>query len=133
MYIRKETDYAVRCILLLSTEPGQIMSANEISHYMHIPKSFLSKILRRLSRKGFVRSTQGMRGGFQLSKRPRKMNLLEVIEAIQGPIAMNRCAVDERLCNRSGTCTVHPFWVKLRNEVEKRLKRENFEKLARRR
>jgi Rrf2 family protein len=131
MYITRETDYAVRCILALSKERDRTISASEISRSMDIPKSFLAKILRRLSRKGLVKSTQGVRGGFRLSKRPREINLLEVIEAVQGLSSMNRCAVDKRVCNRSGTCAVHPIWVNLRIEIEGRLKRENFEKLAR--
>jgi Rrf2 family protein len=133
MYITREADYAVRCILVLSKEPERIISANEISKSMTIPRSFLAKILQRLSRKGIVKSTQGVSGGFQLTKKPRKVNLLEVIEAIQGRSAMNMCAIDKRLCSLSHTCAVHPIWVELRKYVEKRLKRENFAKLAKKR
>ena len=131
MYITRETDYAIRCILVLSKAPDRIVSASEISESMHIPKSFLAKILRRLSRKGIVRSTQGVRGGFQLCRKPKEINLLQVIEAVQGSSAMNLCALDRQMCSLSVTCTVHPIWVKLRNEVERRLKRETFAKLAR--
>lgn len=123
----------MRCILLLSKEPDRIISANEISKSMLIPRSFLAKILQRLSLKGIVKSTQGVSGGFQLAKKPGKINLLEVIEAIQGPSAMSICAIDKRICGLSGTCAVHPIWVELREDVEKRLKRENFAKLARKR
>jgi Rrf2 family protein len=130
MYITKKADYAVRCILALAKAPGRIISAGEISQSMDIPKSFLAKILRCLSREGLVKSTQGVRGGFQLSKKPREINLLAVIEAVQGPSAMNQCAIDKRVCNRSGACAVHPIWVKLRMEIEARLKREDFETLA---
>jgi Rrf2 family protein len=120
----------VRCVLLLSKEPERIVSVNEISKSMAIPRSFLSKILQRLSRKSIVQSTQGVSGGFRLARKPGKINLLEVIESIQGPSAMSVCAVDKRVCSRSGTCTVHPIWVKLRQDVEKRLKRVTFAKLA---
>jgi len=130
MYVTREADYAVRCILFLSKGPDRIISANEISKSMSIPRSFVAKILQRLSRKGIVKSTQGVSGGFQLARKPVKINLLEVIEAIQGPSAMSVCAIDKRICRLSGTCAVHPIWVELREHVEKRLKRENFEKLA---
>jgi len=131
MYITREADYAVRCVLLLSKEPKRIVSVNEISRSMAIPKSFLSKILQRLSRKGIVKSTQGAGGGFELARKPAKINLLEVIEAIQGPSAANACAIDKRICSLSDTCVVHPVWVKLREDVEKRLKKETFAGLAR--
>ena len=129
MYITRKTDYAVRCIIFLSMEAGRTVSAGEISKAMLIPKDFLAKILQRLSRKGIVKSTKGVAGGFRLAKEPGKISLLEVIEAIQGPTAANACAVDENVCSLSGTCAVHPVWVELRKLVEERLKGETFAKL----
>jgi len=131
MYITRQADYAVRCVLFLSKEPERIISANEISKSMAIPRSFLAKILQRLSKRGIVESTQGVSGGFRLAKKPAKISLLEVIEAVQGPSAMNVCAIDKRICRLSRTCAVHPIWVDLRKDVEKRLKNENFAELAR--
>ena len=131
MYITRETDYAIRCILFLSREPSRIASASEISRSMHIPRSFLAKILRRLSRNGLLKSTQGVRGGVQLSKKPGRITLLEVIEAVQGTSALNLCAIDRRLCNLSGTCAVHPVWAKLSRVIERKLRRENFGQLVR--
>ncbi len=130
MYVTREADYAIRCVLYLSKESERVASVNEISEHMYIPRSFLAKILQRLARTGIVKSTQGVKGGFQLAKKPKEINLLEVIEAIQGPSAMNVCAVEKRICNLSNSCTVHSIWVKMRDEVEKRLKKEDFSKLA---
>jgi Rrf2 family protein len=129
MFITRETDYAVRCVLLLSQEAGRVVSSNEISGSMTVSKSFLAKILQRLSKGGIVRSTRGITGGFELVKEPGKLNILEVIEAIQGPAAVNVCAVDEHNCDLSVTCPVHPVWVELREDIEKRLKKESFAKL----
>jgi Rrf2 family protein len=130
VFITREADYAVRCVLFLSQEAGGIVSANEIAESMTIPKSFLAKILQRLTRGGIVRSTQGIAGGFELAKEPAKVNILEVIEAIQGPTALNICAVDERNCDLSNACPVHPVWVELREDIERRLRKENFAKLV---
>lgn len=129
MYITREADYAVRCILLLSREAGRVISANEISKSMSIPKNFLAKILQRLSKKGILKSTQGIAGGFELAKPPEEISLLEVIEAIQGPSAINVCAIDNKNCSLSSTCVVHPIWVKLRRDIEEKLREENFAEL----
>jgi Rrf2 family protein len=129
MFVTREADYAVRCILFLSKEPDRIVTAGEISQSASIPRSFLAKILQRLSKKGVVKSTQGIAGGFQLAKEPGDTNLLEVIEAIQGPVATNLCAIDNQLCGHSSTCVVHPFWVKLKRSTEETLKEETFAKL----
>jgi Rrf2 family protein len=130
MFITREADYAVRCILFLSVETDRIVSASEISKSMFIPRSFLAKILQRLSNRGIVTSTKGTTGGFQLARAPVEVNLLEVIEAIQGPSAANTCAIDERSCKMSDTCAIHPVWVQLRQDIENTLREENFAKLV---
>src|SRR5208337_1622098 len=104
--------------------------ASEISQSMLIPRTFLAKILQQLSRRGIVKSTQGVGGGFRLAKPPAEISLLEVIEAIQGPSALNACAVDESVCSLSDRCVIHPVWVALKKDIEGRLKEENFAKLV---
>jgi Rrf2 family protein len=126
MFLTRETDYAIRCILCLAREPGRVISAGEISESMVIPKSFLVKILQRLSKKGLVKSTQGIAGGFQLTRAPGKVNLFEVIEAIQGSCAVNLCVADEQNCNLSATCLIHAVWVELKKNVERNLKKRTF-------
>ena len=133
MYVTRKADYAIRCVLHLSREPGTVSSVEEISRAMFVPKTFLAKILQRLMRAGIVSSTRGVKGGFQLAKRPKDINLLEVIEAIQGPSAPNLCAIDKRMCQLSGICTVHPVWVKIREMVEKELRKTNFANLSKKR
>jgi Rrf2 family protein len=133
MFITREADYAVRCVLFLSQETDRVVSANEISESMSVPKTFLSKILQRLSKSRIVRSSQGVAGGFELVNKPDKVNILEVIEAIQGSAAVNVCAIDERNCDLSSTCPVHPVWVELREDIENKLKKESFARLIRRR
>jgi Rrf2 family protein len=105
-------------------------SVSEIAKPMRIPKSFLAKILQKLLKAGLVESSRGINGGFQLAKSPKEISLLDVIEAIEGPVAMNSCAIDKKLCKLSNTCSVHPIWVEIRKEVEKRLMKEDFAKLA---
>ncbi|MBI4848529.1 MAG: Rrf2 family transcriptional regulator [Nitrospirae bacterium] len=130
MYVTRKADYAVRCVLHLSKYPEQVVSVNDIAKAMHIPKSFLAKILQRLVRKNIVMSIRGVNGGFQLSRNPKDINLLEVIEAIQGVTAANICALDSKKCRLSSTCSVHPVWVGIRKEIEKRLREWSFSRLA---
>jgi Rrf2 family protein len=126
MLITRETDYAVRTILYLAREKDLMASATEISHAMHIPRSFLAKILQRLVRSRLLTSTRGAQGGFRLMKKPSAISLLEIMEAIQGPAAINLCAIDKKHCKLSTACTVHPVWVVIRKEVEKRLAKQTI-------
>ena len=129
MYVTREADYAVRCVLYLARKANGITPVNEIAKAMHIPKSFLAKILQRLVKVGIVISVRGIGGGFSLAKKPKNISILDVIKAIQGDSAINICAIDKKLCRLSKTCSVHPVWVELRGIIEKRLQKENFAKL----
>jgi Rrf2 family protein len=128
--IKRETDYAIRCIMYLSARRSQVAGQLQIARAMQIPKPFLSKILQRLTKTGLVLSVLGVKGGFKLAKSPARITLLDVITAIEGPVAMNICAVDRKICGLSGKCKVHPVWVKARAQAERALAKVNFGKLA---
>ncbi len=121
MLVTRETDYAVRCVLYLAKEQDSIASVGEIAEQMHIPKSFLAKILQRLVREGIVESIRGVNGGFRLLKKPDHITLLELLTAIQGIAPVNMCAIDKRLCSMTSQCGVHPVWLEIRREIERRL------------
>jgi len=116
-------------VLYLSQYRGEVKVVDEIARAKSIPRVFLSKILQKLTKAGIVRSYRGVKGGFELARRPRDISLLDVIEAIDGPVALNICAIDKKMCSLSNTCSVHPVWVKLRRELERRLREYNFERL----
>ena len=129
MQITRQTDYAIRCVLYLSREKNRVVMVEEIAREMSLPQSFLAKILQKLTKAGILNSFRGAQGGFQLARTPGKISLLDVIEAIQGPTAMNKCAVDKASCEFSASCTVHPVWVELRQKVEQHLKKVTFQNL----
>jgi Rrf2 family protein len=126
MLVTRETDYAVRCVLYLARVSEKVASVAEISQKMLIPRSFLAKILQRLVREGLVESSRGAKGGFWLIKRPEDITLLEVFFAMQGVAPINSCAIDKRRCRLSEKCCVHPIWVEIRSDVEKRLAQQTI-------
>jgi len=120
----------MRCVLYLSGQPDKIIMVDEIAREMDAPKSFLAKILQRLVKAGVVKSFRGVKGGFQLNRPPKDINLLDVIEAIEGVIALNACAVDSSVCGFSSTCGVHAIWVTLRVEFNELLRKHNFAEIV---
>ena len=126
MVITREADYAIRCILYLSNNDGQISMVEGIAQEMNIPRSFLAKILQKLVRASLVKSFRGVKGGFKLAKAPSEISLLDVVEAIEGQVAMNLCALDKPLCDRSDFCPIHPVWVDIKKDVRKMLRKYNF-------
>jgi len=129
MLVTRETDYAVRTVLYLARDSSRMASVTEVARVMHIPKSFLAKILQRLVRSHILASMRGVKGGFTLARKPTEISLLDILESIQGPAGINVCAIDSRRCRFSSTCSVHPVWVEIRKEVERRLKKQTIAKL----
>jgi Rrf2 family protein len=127
--ITRKTDYAIRCVLCLAASGKETVMIHEIADEAKIPKSFLAKILQRLAKAGIVTSLRGVKGGFKLAKRARDISLLDVVEVMEGPVAMNLCAVDKTACSMSSTCCVHPVWAEIRKDVEERLRKTTFAKL----
>jgi Rrf2 family protein len=130
MFITKKADYAVRCVLYLSKNTDRCVAINEIADNMKVSKTFLAKIVQRLSACGLVSSERGINGGFRLARNPEDVNLLEVIEAIQGVNSFSECAVDKRSCSLSCKCSVHPVWLKLRSIVEEELRGQDMKTLV---
>jgi len=105
----------------------RIVTVAEVAEAMRIPKSFLSKIVQRLAKHGIVESSRGVNGGLRLAKSPSELNLLSILEAIQGIAAINLCVAGRGSCGLSPACAVRPIWVEIRHEVEKRLREQTLE------
>jgi len=126
MQITRKSDYAISCILHMSKEPEKLFVIDKLAEPLSIPKSFLSKILHQLSLAGIIKSIRGVKGGYQLLKRPEEISLYDVIEATEGPIALNRCVINKKMCTLSDRCSVYPVWVKIRQDIQRQLKEHNF-------
>jgi Rrf2 family protein len=131
MEITQQADYAVRAILDLALRPnGERASCQEIAQRQTIPVAFLTKICARLAAEGLVQSQRGVNGGVRLARPAREITLLQVIEAIDGPITFNRCNRTPSECNRSRTCPVHTVWAELCRDFRARLAAYNFAMMA---
>jgi Rrf2 family protein len=128
--ITRKTDYAIRCVLHLAESEKDVVMINEIAEQRQIPRSFLAKILQTLAHAGIVVSMRGVKGGFKLAKRPGDISLLDIVQVMEGPVAMNVCGADKKKCSLSSTCTVHPVWVDIRRDIEHRLREWDFARLA---
>jgi len=128
--IKKETDYAIRCVYYLARRNGEIIMADEIAGNMRIPRSFLAKIMQKLAKAGIVKSYVGTKGGHSLAKDPGSISLYEVILTIEGPIAMNSCTIKKGNCAMSDVCLVHPVWISVKKDVERVLSEKTFANIS---
>lgn len=130
MEISRRTDYGVRVILDLSAVPQNArVSTQEIAERQNIPSPFLAKIVSQLSLAGLVTTFRGAGGGVTLARPSEEISLLEVIEALEGPIRLNRCVIQPEACPESGHCLVHDIWVKAQAELTSLLDATTFDEL----
>ncbi len=123
MKISRKADYALRAVVFLSRQPEDKRSSiNEIAESEEIPRDFLAKILKDLTRAQILRSYQGVRGGYRLAKEPSKINMLEVIEAMDGPIGVSQAMRD-----KTDYAGMYPFWNQLQNDVMKSLANKSID------
>jgi Rrf2 family protein len=82
-----------------------------IAEAADVPRQSLSKILHGLRKSGFLKSTRGPGGGYELARPAAEMRLIEFIEAVDGPLNMNgRCVLGLDECDDDKHCALHDFW-----------------------
>lgn len=128
MQITRQADYAVRAVLYLARmEPNKRAATSQVAQDQHIPPSFLAKIISQLSIAGLLHTSRGARGGVTLAREPKDITLLEVIEAIDGPILLNECVSDNSICTFDEDCPLRPVWCEAQEELVNRLRSTNFQ------
>ncbi len=133
MQITRQADYAVRAVLYLARlGTAERAATSTVAEEQRIPPSFLAKIISQLSIAGLLHTSRGARGGVTLAREPKDITLLEVIEAIDGPIQLNECVGEDALCSFDEDCPLKPVWSEAQTELVKRLKGTNFATLLER-
>ncbi len=111
MQVSRRVDYALRATIHLARqEADRASSVSEISGIEAIPKKFLEKIIQDLIHAGLVNSRRGAHGGYMLARSPSEISFKEVIEAVEGPIALNVCVGAPHVCSVSMTCGMQHIW-----------------------
>jgi len=132
MEISRRTDYGVRIVLHLATLPQDERAvAHNIADRQKIPRPFLAKIISQLCLAGLLTTYRGAGGGVALAKPAAEITLLEVVEALEGSIRLNRCVIRPDDCPRNSYCPVHLVWSKAQADLVDRLSSTTFETLAR--
>jgi Rrf2 family protein len=109
--ISRKIDYGLRAMIYLaSIKPDDVVPFREIARQMMVPEDFLAKILKTLVDQGLVRSSRGPHGGYALARPAAEVSFLEVIEAVEGPIAINVCLDGEDPCAKAQACTMVSVW-----------------------
>jgi len=125
-------EYAIRAMIhLASGKDDSIFRISEISYVNNIPEKFLRKIIPQLSNAGLIRSQRGIGGGIKLGKPALEITPLEIIEAVEGEMALNKCLIDKAFCSNDRWCTVHTLWCDAQKKLRIILSSKSIAELAR--
>jgi Rrf2 family protein len=131
MQITRQADYAIRAVRYLAAQgENQRAATSTVAQEMKIPPSFLAKIISQLSIAGLLHTSRGARGGVTLARPPKDITLLDVVEAIDGPILLNECVGDPSNCVFEDECPLHPIWGEAQQALVKRLRDTRFDSLV---
>ena len=117
--ISRLTDYAT--VILASLGGGSLASAADIAERTHIGLPTVSKLLKELQHAGLVKSMRGARGGYQLARPAAGISAADIIDAVEGPVALTECASGSGQCDIETTCTVGHGWQGVSHAIRRAL------------
>jgi Rrf2 family protein len=131
LQITRRGDYAIRGMICLAGVPkDKLVLLSDIASEIGVSQTFLAKIFQDFNKVGLVKSYRGTGGGFMLGRPIEKITLLDIIEAVEGPIAVSRCILADGSCDRESTCPVNPIWKKMRTQMRRMLSSVTLSQLA---
>ncbi|MGB7932174.1 MAG: SUF system Fe-S cluster assembly regulator [Gammaproteobacteria bacterium] len=115
------SDYAIVLMSRIAGGKGEVVTARGLSAETDIPWPTVVKLLKMLTAGGVLRSIQGRNGGYVLSRSPSTVSLIDIIEMIEGPVALTECNRETGNCAIQKSCQVHGHWRVINNAVRQNL------------
>ena len=120
--LSQTTGYAVRALQCLQEPGGHPVLVEEIAEYTGIPRSYLSKLIHKLAKKGLVVARRGHHGGVVLGRPSTEITLEDLSDAIDGVAWRNRCLMGLLGCTDAEPCVLHEFWQETLKQILVRLR-----------
>ena len=129
MNFSKTTSYSLNVLTYMANHSYENMSADFLHSQLGIPYQYLRQILTKLSRTGFINSSRGRRGGFELTRDTDTIYIADVIEAMEGLEGFNKCILGFQECPFDNRCAIHNLWEESRNNILKIMKQTSLANL----
>lgn len=118
--LTRKTDLALRALRVLAAS-GSLRKGVPLADTLGTTAAFLSQVIAPLSRAGWVRSVPGPRGGYEATEHASDVSVLELIEAVEGPVENGRCVLRPQPCSAELPCALHDAWIPARDALVDRL------------
>lgn len=120
--VTKLTDYATLVMTVLATAPDAVLSAAELAERAGIELPTAAKVLKPLAQAGLVEGFRGANGGYRLARDPHEVSLADIVEAMEGPLAMTECSIHEGQCGIEDSCGVRGNWQRVNTVIAQALR-----------
>ncbi len=131
MQLTRRAEYGIRAMVdLAANSESQPVMSKDVAVRQDIPIKFLIQIIPDLKSAGLIYTVRGNGGGIYLAKQTAEINLRQIVEAIEGPIALNQCLLGENGCARKPGCSVHDVWRQAQSQMLSVLESTTLARLA---
>lgn len=123
--ISKLTDYAVVIMTHIAYcamhDSASLLQAREIAEHTHLSLTTVSKLLKTLTKHKFLTSLRGTNGGYQLAVLPEKVSIVDLIQALEGPLAITECNLGHAHCSSETQCAIRTPWLHINQIITESL------------
>ncbi len=125
------SEYGIRALIYLASKnERQTIPISEISEKLNISFHFLTKILQKLTQKGYLFSTRGPHGGISFAKAPEKISIIEIVFIIDNDTVFDRCVLGLPGCGEEDPCPMHDSWALVKEKLKGRFEKTSLAELA---
>ncbi len=122
MNLTRESEYALKGLAVLAMRPaGESVPLAEIAEVQRLPSTFLAKIFQKLARHGLLEADRGRGSGYMLRGAPSGIRIRDVLEAVEGPMALKRCLLWTGHCSETEPCPLHHRLEPFRTQLDQML------------
>ena len=115
--VTKLTDYATLILTVLAARPGGVLSAPDLAEHAGLEAPTVAKVLKPLAQAGLVEGFRGANGGYRLAREASAISLVEIVEAMEGPLGMTECSLHDGQCGIEQSCGVRANWRRINDVV----------------
>ena len=128
--VSRLTDYATVILAQMARDPEQVHTCAELAEVTRLTRPTVSKLLKQLARGGLLTSYRGAHGGYLLVRAPEAINAAEIIDTVEGPMAMTECSMSDSQCDLEDICNVGHHWQRINRAIRAALEQVTLADLA---
>lgn len=120
--VSKLTDYATVVMSVMAEDASSVLSASELATRAGLETTTVAKVLKPLAQAGLVEGFRGSNGGYRLARKPGLITLADIVEALEGPLAMTECSTHGSRCGIQAHCDARPKWLRVNAVIAEALR-----------